>query len=134
MLAVIGLGKLGLPLACVLVEAGYDVAGFDLPSRLAEIQANGAYSWEKGLPELWEKVKEKITLRERFDMLGLTSGDIAFICVQTPSKPLGALDLSFIEKAISGLRCKVVLCSTVAPGDCRRLGIGVYFPPVDSLG
>jgi L-threonate 2-dehydrogenase len=38
----LGLGAMGLPMAANLVEAGFDVAGFDvLPERVAELRAQG---------------------------------------------------------------------------------------------
>src|SRR5262245_16446397 len=38
----LGLGAMGLPMAANLVEAGFDVTGFDvLPERVAELRAQG---------------------------------------------------------------------------------------------
>ncbi len=58
-LGVVGLGYVGLPVACKFAEAGFRVIGVDIkPDRVAQINAgeNPIEGREPGLAELLEKV------------------------------------------------------------------------------
>ena len=49
-------------------------------------------------------------------------GDVAFICVPTPSKGEGRLDTSIVEECVSWCKCPlIVIRSTVNPGTCDYL-------------
>ena len=117
-------------MACVLAEAGHNVVGCDIQSRLIQLERDGVHQWELGLPELWEQVKGNISL-SAFPTPGCK---LVFVCVQTPVSDDGSFDLSFIKSAISDNADSLVLCSTVAPGDCQKLGIRVYNPQWIALG
>ena len=135
-IGVIGLGKLGLPLACVLADAGYEVTGYDMPNRIEELHSQGPHTWEKGLPELWGRVQEHIKLR-MWQPLETNRCELNLVCVQTPpdnSLYRRRFRLGFIKDVIGRDPGRFVLVSTVAPTDCRKLGITVYNPQWIGLG
>lgn len=50
------------------------------------------------------------------------NGDVAFICVPTPSIKEGKLDITIVEKCVSWCRCPlIVIRSTLNPGTCDYL-------------
>jgi len=123
--AVIGLGKLGAPLAACLASKGLRVIGVDEDSQKVEaVQAGRAPVLETGLESM---------IRENQDRLSATSNiaeavansDITFIVVSTPSEPSGGFSLRYVlpvcEAIGRALKSKsefhlVVLTSTVLPG------------------
>jgi UDPglucose 6-dehydrogenase len=128
-ISVIGLGRLGICFAAILLNKGYEVVGVDLANRIKIIK-NHAY--EKTEPNL------ATYLTNNFDNLYLTSdhqeaikkSDIVFIVVNTPSLRNGkfstkyvydvALKLGPALKNEQGFKV-VVLVSTVLAGDTERV-------------
>jgi UDPglucose 6-dehydrogenase len=127
-ISVIGLGKLGLPLAAHLASLGHNVRGYDKsPDRRDVVQA-----WLEGAGPC--PVDEPGVDRLRgFELSPVAeAGDVTMIVVPTPSTPTGSFANSFVLTAIHDiapslrLRCEegkqmpvVVLVSTVSPGSCR---------------
>ena len=130
--SVIGLGYVGLTFSTCLAARGFMVYGVDIDRKKRELISKGRPPiYEEGLEHLLEKaVSEgflKITGDFREAILG---SDITFICVGTPSKPDGSVDLSQVEDASrrigKALREKegyhlVVVRSTVPPGTTEEL-------------
>ena len=130
--SVIGLGYVGLTFSTCLAARGFMVYGVDVNRRKRELISKGRPPiYEEGLEHLLKKaVSEgflKITGDFREAILG---SDITFICVGTPSKPDGSVDLSQVEDASrrigKALREKegyhlVVVRSTVPPGTTEEL-------------
>jgi UDPglucose 6-dehydrogenase len=127
--SVIGLGKLGLPLAAVLADSGYETFGFDLNETHVSNLRDGKFEFSE--PNL-----ERI-LSERRHNLRFTSAigdcshcDIYFLIVPTPSEDnnefsnqylLGAIgELLISWKGISAPKTLVIV-STVMPGTCQSL-------------
>ena len=124
-ISVIGLGKLGAPLAAVLASKGFPVVGTDLNPDFVDALNNGrAPVDEPGLQELISENRER--LRATSDTaVSVAQTDITFVIVPTPSGPDGRFTNRFIVDAMSmigaGLRMKdsyhvVVITSTVMPG------------------
>lgn len=123
--SVIGLGKLGLPWACVLGEAGHDVIGVDRDEdTVKKLQTNYCPINEPGLSELlFNRTRLSFTTDTH---QAVADSDITFIIVPTPSLPnthefsneyvLQAI--KEIGSAISDKRSEhtVVVTSTVMPG------------------
>lgn len=64
--AVIGLGRVGLPLALAFADAGLSVIGVDNdPSRIAALRAGRMPFEEPGAQEVLDRVRERLTLAER---------------------------------------------------------------------
>ena len=124
-ISVIGLGKLGAPLAAVFASKGFSVVGTDLNQALVDAINRGvAPVDEPRLQELVDSHRER--LRATTDpAAAVAETDVTFIIVPTPSDETGRFRNTFILNAIesvgAGLRLKsgyhlVVVTSTVMPG------------------
>ena len=124
-ISVVGLGKLGSPLAAVLADKGHTVVGVDVNQAFVEALRHGrAPVRETGLDELIEKNRAR--LRATTDCGEAVLGtDLTFVVVPTPSKADGAFSLEYTLAACGeigkALRAKdgfhvVVMTSTVMPG------------------
>ena len=126
---VAGLGKLGLPLAAVIANAGNKVLGYDKSLPLIEsLKNNSFHSSEPGLLELLQKNNNNLEFYSALNNDVLKNINLIFIVVPTPSLPSGAFSNEFIGKTISEIgkvripktRRELVICivSTVMPGSC----------------
>src|SRR5690348_6827670 len=124
-LSVIGLGKLGAPMAAVLAEKGHTVVGVDVnPGAVHAINQGRAPVNEPGLEELIRNNQPRLSgTTDCGD--AVRASDVTFIIVPTPSEADGAFSLRYVltaaESIGSALRNKpgyhlVVLSSTVMPG------------------
>lgn len=124
-ISVIGLGKLGAPLAAVFASKGFDVIGTDLNQQYVDALNTGiAPVDEPRLQELIDRHRQR--LRATTDVAdAVASTDVTFVIVPTPSDGAGrfsnAAVLSAMESVGAGVRRKsayhlVVITSTVMPG------------------
>jgi len=122
---VVGLGKLGSPLAAVLAAKGHEVIGVDLnPAFVDAINAGQAPVAEPQLQEMIDKSQGR--LRATLDFAeAVKQTEISFVIVPTPSDSHGVFTnkyvLSALEKIGAALRkCDhyhvVNITSTVMPG------------------
>lgn len=124
---VVGLGYVGLPLALVLAESGYQVIGIEASRRKAELLQAGE-SYVEDIPD--GRVAAAIETG-RFaidtDYAALRPADAVSICVPTPLRKTGDPDLTFIMSAVGDLTphlhagMVVVLESTTYPGTTREM-------------
>ncbi|MDX1456340.1 MAG: UDP-glucose/GDP-mannose dehydrogenase family protein [Marinobacter sp.] len=134
--SIFGLGYVGAVCAASLARRGHEVVGVDVsPVKIELINDGKSPIVEPGLGELLSAGREQGRIR------GVTVGhgavqetDLSMICVGTPSKPNGDLDLQYVEKVCydigEALRHKeewhlVVVRSTVLPGTVRDVVIPV---------
>lgn len=124
-LSVIGLGKLGSPMAAVFAEKGFQVIGVDINARFVADLADGrAPVDEPDLQKLIDRNRQRIRATQNYDE-AIAESDVTFIIVPTPSGP----DFFFTNKYVidsvtrigHALRAKqdyhaVVVTSTVMPG------------------
>jgi UDP-N-acetyl-D-mannosaminuronic acid dehydrogenase len=129
-LGVIGLGYVGLPVACVFAEAGFSVLGVDidraridkLAAGLSPIEGN-----EPGLAELLAQVMETGRLQVTTDYEELRSCDVVTISVETPVDADHKPCYRALESALQSLGpvmkqgALVIVESTLAPGTMRSL-------------
>ena len=124
-ISVVGLGKLGAPLAAVFASKGFDVVGVDLnPTYVDAINAGKPPVDEPRLQELIEASRTR--LRGTLDIAeAVASTDATFVIVPTPTDATGrfsnAAVLAAMEAVGRALRHKtqyhlVVMTSTVMPG------------------
>ena len=125
--AVLGLGYVGLPLAVVFAEAGYTVIGVD-PVKDKVDAINRGESYILDVPS--EKVARLVAdnkLTATTDFSVCRRADAVSICVPTPLSKTGDPDLSFIVSATEGLApyvhagMVVVLESSTYPGTTREM-------------
>lgn len=126
-MAILGLGYVGLPLAVVFAEAGFNVTGVDPDQRKIEALLKG----ESYIPDVKNEAVAKLIKSEKFtattDFSVLREMDAVSICVPTPLRQTGDPDMSFIISATEELAkymhkgMAVVLESTTYPGTTREL-------------
>ncbi len=124
-LAVIGLGKLGSPLAAVLAGTGHRVIGVDVdPALVAAINAGRAPVREPGLQEAIARAGPRLSATTDFGT-AIRGTDVSFVIVPTPSGPDGVFTNRWVLDAVDEIgralreteRYHVVnITSTVMPG------------------
>ena len=126
-ISVIGTGYVGLVTGVVLAGKGHDVVCVDVDSeKVDKINKAVPPIHEDGLPEMLKAVVNNKKLRATTNLKeAIHHADLCFVCVGTPSKPNGELDLTQIEQAAKQLGealkdkkgfLSIVLKSTVLPG------------------
>ena len=126
-IVILGLGYVGLPLATIFAEAGFDVIGVEPDSRKVEILSRGE-SYIQDVPtNTLAPLIQSGKLRATTDFSVLAEADAVSICVPTPLRKTGDPDLSFILAATDELAkfmhpgLVVVLESTTYPGTTREI-------------
>jgi UDPglucose 6-dehydrogenase len=124
--AVIGLGKLGAPLAAVLAAKGHDVLGIDVnPEAVRLLNEGCAPVEEPGLQDLVTSARKRLTATT--DVAAAAETDASILLVPTPSDERGAFSneylLAAVEEIGRGLIDRrdyhvVIVGSTVMPGSC----------------
>ena len=131
-IAVIGSGYVGLTIATCFASKGFKVICVDVDEeKVNKINSAVAPFYEPELDKLLKKGVDSGALTATTDInLAVSDANISFICVGTPSKPDGSIDLSHVKEATKSvgkaLRERkgyhlVVVKSTVIPGTTERL-------------
>ncbi len=126
-IGILGLGYVGLPLAVVFAEAGFDVVGIDPDTRKVEALNKGV-SYIQDVPtETVAKLVKSGRLKASADFAVLKELDAVSICVPTPLRKTGDPDMSYILSASEQVAkyvhkgMVIVLESTTYPGTTREL-------------
>lgn len=121
-MAVVGLGYVGLPLATGLARLGFPTIGVDISAeRVARVNAGEPYLEDVSAEDLVGPVRDG-TLRATTRYARLVDADVIFICVPTPIRPNKSPDLSYVTAAAReiGARLRrgqlIILQSTTHPG------------------
>jgi GDP-mannose 6-dehydrogenase len=131
-ISVFGLGYVGAVSAACFARQGHHVIGIDpQQSKVNLINEGVPPIVEDGLPEIARDMAAAGRLRATSDAAeAIAESDISFVCVGTPSRANGSLDLSSLtrvcEQIGAALRRKngfhvVVIRSTILPGTMREL-------------
>lgn len=134
--SIFGLGYVGAVSAGCLAEAGNDVVGVDpQQSKVDVINEGRAPVAERDLDRLIGENRRAGRLRATTDArVGVEGSDLALVCVGTPSRDNGDLDLTYVERVCedigTALRARdgyfaVVMRSTLLPRTIERLVIPV---------
>lgn len=126
---VIGIGYVGLPLACIIAKKGYKTYGLDLNKEAVKM-VNQRKSPFKD--EFVSKLLPKVKLEATTDPKILKETDIAIICVPTPVdeknlpvfKPLKGAAESIIDNFKKGIL--IVVESTINPGVCEEIVLPMF--------
>jgi UDPglucose 6-dehydrogenase len=124
-ISVVGLGKLGSPLAAAFAARGFRVTGVDVDA--SKVQAINRGEEPVHEPGLLDLIHESQVLLRATDSVeeGVLESEATFIVVSTPSEPGGGFSLRYVLPCLEAigktLRTKtgfhlVVLTSTVMPG------------------
>jgi UDP-N-acetyl-D-glucosamine dehydrogenase len=126
-IAVIGMGYVGLPLAVEFAEEGYRVIGVELSERKVD-SLNRGESYIPDVPtELVHELSEKGLLSATTDYSVITDVDVISICVPTPLRKTKDPDMSYIIAASNEIAkyaqpgTLIVLESTTYPGTTDEL-------------
>ena len=126
-IVILGLGYVGLPLATIFAEAGFNVIGVEPDSRKVEIiRREESYIQDVPTNTLAQLIQSG-KLRATTDFSVLAEADAVSICVPTPLRKTGDPDLSFILVATDELAkfmhpgIVIVLESTTYPGTTREI-------------
>ncbi|MBC7803165.1 MAG: UDP-glucose/GDP-mannose dehydrogenase family protein [Candidatus Parcubacteria bacterium] len=124
-ISVIGLGKLGTPLAAVLASKGHTVVGVDVNPDFVRLLASGKSPVEEpGIQKLVGEHRERLSATGDIEAAILAT-DVSFIIVPTPSDNQGGFSNRYVLSAIANigqaLKKKrdyhvVNVTSTVMPG------------------
>ncbi|BAP41423.1 nucleotide sugar dehydrogenase [Pseudomonas sp. 21LCFQ02] len=135
-ISIFGLGYVGAVCAGCLSARGHDVVGVDISAEKIALINNGKSPIvEPGLGELLEQGIRTGKLRGTTDFSeAIRSTDLSMICVGTPSKKNGDLELDYIESVCREIgyvlreknsRHTVVVRSTVLPGTVANVVIPI---------
>lgn len=137
-IAIFGLGYVGAVSAACLAAEGHDVIGVDTNQAKVDLLNAGQ------TPVIEESVGELVAAGVDSGNLQATisasdavrDADLVIVCVGTPSKSNGALDLTYVERVSSNIGAAlnerntylpIALRSTVLPGSTR----GVVIPAIE---
>jgi GDP-mannose 6-dehydrogenase len=136
--AVFGLGYVGSVTAAALARDGHEVVGVDISKQKLEMICDGRSPvLEPGLEEIIATAVTKGRLRATDDPAdALDQAEVSLICVGTPSRPDGSLNLGYVKQVAGQIGSqldlaaedhRVVVRSTVLPGSAR----GIVMPEVE---
>lgn len=131
-ISIFGIGYVGCVSAACFAHAGHDVIGVDVnPTKVDIINSGKSPIVEPQMNELIHDVVKSGKLRATTDSLeAVKASDISLVCVGTPSKSNGSLDLGHVarvcEEIGAALATKdthhtVVIRSTMLPGSIESV-------------
>jgi GDP-mannose 6-dehydrogenase len=132
--SVFGLGYVGSVSAASFASDGHEVVGVDVnPGKVQAINEGRSPIVEPGLDELLKRGADEKRLRATTDTAqAVHTTELSLICVGTPSRKNGSLDLTYLERVCEqigdAIRTKdvyhvVVVRSTVLPGTTHSVVI-----------
>src|SRR6266513_2970214 len=131
-ISIFGMGYVGCVSAACFARGGHDVIGVDVNATKVDIINSGKSPIvEPEINELIHEVVQEGKLSATTDSLKAVKGsDISLVCVGTPSKPNGSLNLDHVRKvceeigaaiATKNERHTVVIRSTMLPGSVESV-------------
>jgi GDP-mannose 6-dehydrogenase len=131
-ISIFGIGYVGCVSAACFAHAGHDVTGVDVnPTKVDIINSGKSPIVEPQMNELIHDVVKSGKLRATTDsMSAVQTSDVSLVCVGTPSKPNGSLDLGHVarvcEEIGAALATKdthhtIVIRSTMLPGSIESV-------------
>ncbi len=98
--SVFGLGYVGCVSAACFAREGHDVIGVDVaPAKVALVNAGQSTIVEEGIGDLVRSMVQAGRLRATTDVVeAVHATEISLVCVGTPSRPNGSLDLGYVER------------------------------------
>ncbi len=129
-IAVLGLGRIGLPTAGVFAAAGAKVVGVDISAEVVR-ETNGGrcrFVDEPGLPEMIKKAVAEGRLRATVEPdEAISNADYVLVCVPTPVDETKTPDYSAVRRASHTIGkflrkgSAVVIESTIGPGIAEEM-------------
>jgi UDP-N-acetyl-D-glucosamine dehydrogenase len=138
-IAVIGQGYVGLPIAIIAANSGFNVIGFDIDDALVENLNSGTSHIRDITDADIQKVIDSGNYQASFEPADLQNVEVVVLAVPTPLNKLRQPDLSFLESACDLLgknllkRALIINESTSYPGTLRNL-ISARIDALSNLG
>ena len=131
-ISIFGIGYVGCVSAACFARAGHEVIGVDVnPTKVEIINSGASPIVEPGIGELIRDVVKEGKLSATTDTAhAVRSTDVSLVCVGTPSKPNGSLDLGHVARVCEQIgaalaekseRHTVVIRSTMLPGSIESV-------------
>jgi GDP-mannose 6-dehydrogenase len=131
-ISIFGIGYVGCVSAACLARAGHEVVGVDVNPTKVEIINNGTSPIvEPGISDVIADVVKTKKLSATTDTVhAAKTTDVSLVCVGTPSKPNGSLDLGHVRRvceeigaalATKNERHTIVIRSTMLPGSVESV-------------
>jgi len=125
-IGVMGLGYVGLPLACEFARAGFKVTGIDIDrERIKRIKTGKHYIEDVGRKDIVQLIKRG-SLKPTSDFRPLRGLDVVIICVPTPLRKTKDPDISYVVSATKKIakylknNQLIIMESTTYPGTTRE--------------
>jgi UDPglucose 6-dehydrogenase len=130
-IALIGLGKLGLPLLATFAKNGQKIIGVDVDvNKITTLVKNELPFYETNLKEYLISSRNNITYTNSFRSV-INQTDVVIILVNTPSDDNGEFSNQYVYDAVNNI-CKelknerkedflFIISSTVMPGTCEKI-------------
>jgi UDPglucose 6-dehydrogenase len=100
-ISIIGTGYVGLTTGVAFAFLGYEVICMDKDEeKINNLNKGIVPIYEPGLEEMLNKVKNNIIFTTDIEY-AIKKSDVIFICVGTPSREDGSIDMSYFKEAIS---------------------------------
>jgi UDP-N-acetyl-D-mannosaminuronic acid dehydrogenase len=122
--SIIGVGYIGLPLAIMLANSGYDVTGVDIDKSIVNGINDGTLHIAE--EDISKALKDPIVRKNLHAQIAPSLADIFIICVPTPlDKNKNRADLSHVKNAVRSILPflrhgnLVIIESTIPPLTCR---------------
>ena len=123
-ISVLGLGYIGLPTSLLLADAGYDIIGIDIDTRIVNTLSKGNLPFEEpGLDDLFQRARNKFKVSTDVE-----SSDVYIIAVPTPlDEEMKIANISYVKAASKSIAKVinpgqlVILESTVPPSTSENI-------------
>src|SRR5688500_1594239 len=102
-ISVVGLGKLGAPLAAILADRGHDVVGVDARPHVVDLFNEGRTPiQEPGLADLIGRNRARVRATTN-TAAAIADTEVTFIVVPTPSTSSGSFSTRFVIDAVTDI-------------------------------
>ncbi len=131
-ISIFGIGYVGCVSAACFARAGHDVIGVDVnPTKVEIINSGKSPIVEQGIDELIHEVVKAGKLSATTNSAeAIETSELSLVCVGTPSKPNGSLNLDHVAKVCEEIgtaigaksqRHTIVIRSTMLPGSIESV-------------
>lgn len=127
--SVLGLGRIGLPIAVVLAKTGLKIVGIERNEKVVRTIRRGFTPFHYPIIQEWmNETQRKGLFSVTNDIQAAIKGsNLVLVCVGTPIGPMGQLDYSQLYSALNAIArsrsgdLAIMLRSTSAPGTMERI-------------